>query len=63
MFVSGNSHTPVVNLFLKHSADVNIKTTAGRTTLMVASEKGHKEIVELLKVHGAEVDKHWPKTK
>jgi ankyrin repeat protein len=32
---------------------VNAEDKDGKTALMVASEKGHKEIVELLKSYGA----------
>jgi ankyrin repeat protein len=38
---------------LEAGADVNAKARKGYTALRYAHEKGHKEIVELLKAHGA----------
>ena len=32
---------------------MNAKDNKGRTALMIASENGHTEIVQLLKAHGA----------
>lgn len=43
-----------IKLFLKWGADANAKDNHGRTALMLASDKGHTEIVKLLKAHGAQ---------
>ncbi|HTY25989.1 MAG TPA: ankyrin repeat domain-containing protein [Desulfomonilaceae bacterium] len=43
----------VVKLLLDKGADVNAEDQNGQTALTLASEKGHTEIVELLKAHGA----------
>ena len=50
--------TDIVNLLLKHGANVNRKNSYGWTALMKASKKGDSklEIIELLLKHGAQVD-------
>jgi ankyrin repeat protein len=40
-------------LLLDNGADVDARTKDGTTALKIAQEKGHKEIVALLKAHGA----------
>jgi ankyrin repeat protein len=45
--------TKVVKLLLEKGADVNAKDHWGNTALVLASKKGHGQIVELLKAHGA----------
>ena len=40
-------------LLLKKGADVNLKHEYGWTALKIAKGKGNKDIVELLKAHGA----------
>ncbi|MBI3783738.1 MAG: ankyrin repeat domain-containing protein [Deltaproteobacteria bacterium] len=42
-------------LGLDKEADVNAKDEYGRTVLMLASEEGHREIVQLLLTKGADV--------
>ena len=43
----------VVKLLLKRGADINPRDRSGMTALTLSQEKGHKEIVKLLKAHGA----------
>jgi uncharacterized protein len=42
-----------VKFLLDKGADVNVQTQDGRTAMKLAQERGYKEIVELLKAHGA----------
>ncbi|MDQ3802171.1 MAG: ankyrin repeat domain-containing protein [Acidobacteriota bacterium] len=44
----------VIEVLLKNGADVNVKTKNGQTPLTLASEKGRKDVVELLQKSGAE---------
>ena len=50
---SSMGHLDVVKLLLEKGADPDAKTEDGRTALIIAWEKGHKKIEELLKAHGA----------
>ena len=43
----------LVQELLEKGADVNATDNGGRTSLSLAEEKGHVEIVELLRKHGA----------
>ena len=43
----------IIKLLLEKEADVNARDKNGRTVLKLAEERGHKEIVELLKANGA----------
>ncbi|MFC1763443.1 ankyrin repeat domain-containing protein [Planctomycetota bacterium] len=43
----------IVELLLANGAELNAKITAGSTSLDLASQRKHTEIVELLKKHGA----------
>ena len=49
-------HNEILEAFLKHDVDVNLKTKTGWTALIWASEKGHIEIVRNLVRKGANVD-------
>jgi ankyrin repeat protein len=46
-------HKDVAELLIAKGADVNVKNNQGRTPLSLAKKKGHNEIVELLRKHGA----------
>ncbi|GHM58617.1 MAG: hypothetical protein sL5_03500 [Candidatus Mesenet longicola] len=46
----------IVELFLRHRVDVNIKDCDSRTVLHYAARDGKQEIVELLLKHNADVD-------
>jgi ankyrin repeat protein/beta-lactamase regulating signal transducer with metallopeptidase domain len=43
----------IAKLLIAKGADVNLKDSDGRTPLVWAKDKGHKEIVALLRKHGA----------
>jgi 26S proteasome non-ATPase regulatory subunit 10 len=43
----------LVELLITKGADVDAKANEGKTSLLLAMEKGHTEIVELLCKHGA----------
>jgi ankyrin repeat protein len=43
----------MVGLLLAKKADVNTKDSEGETALDEAEEQGNKEIIELLRQHGA----------
>jgi len=46
-------HREVVRFLIAKGADLAAKDSRGRTTLDWARQRGHTEIVELLKKHGA----------
>jgi ankyrin repeat protein len=46
-------HKAVVELLLANGADISAKTPAGETSLQIATERGYKEIAELLRKHEA----------
>jgi len=48
-----NVHKGVAELFIDKGAHINAKDNQGRTPLWYAQDKGHTEIVELLRKHGA----------
>lgn len=50
---SGEKDPEVIKLLMAHGADVNARDKDGWTALKRAQKRGHKEIVELLKSHGA----------
>ncbi len=43
----------MVELLVANGADINAKDKKRRTVFSLAKEKGHTEIVELLRKHGA----------
>ena len=45
-----------MELLLARGADVNVKDNKNQTALMVASQNGHREIVELLLAKGADIN-------
>ena len=49
MFAARDGHLPVVQFFVESKADVNAKGDNGMTTLKLAEQNGHDDIVELLK--------------
>jgi len=54
---SGNGETETVEMLLEKGADVNEADIDGMTALMMASENGHKDVVEiLLKEEGINVN-------
>ena len=46
-------HRDVAELLIVRGANINAKTDKGETAISRAEEKGYKEIVELLRKHGA----------
>jgi len=53
---AGNGNIEAVKKHLVDGADVNAKSSGGRTPLLGAAHRGHKEIVELLIAKGADVN-------
>ncbi len=53
---AGNGNIEAVKKHLADGADVNAKSSGGRTPLLGAAHRGHKEIVELLIAKGADVN-------
>jgi ankyrin repeat protein len=51
-----NGHEAVVQLLLKHMADVDAKTASGKTALYLAAGNGHEAVVNQLLKHTADVD-------
>jgi len=47
-------HAQGVEVPLENGADVNSKDNRGLTALWLAEQKGHTDIIELLRKHGAE---------
>jgi ankyrin repeat protein len=43
----------VVRLLLEYGADVEVKNNDGQTALQYAAERGHDEVLELLREHEA----------
>jgi ankyrin repeat protein len=53
LYGTGAEAEKTAGVLLSHGADPNIKDKEGRTPLAIATEEGHKGLVELLKQHGA----------
>ena len=53
IWAARNNSYEVEKLLIEKGADVNAKTKGGATALAMAQDKGHSEIVALLKNHGA----------
>ncbi|CAG0910911.1 unnamed protein product, partial [Cyprideis torosa] len=53
-----HGHTDIVELLIKHGADVNILSTSGNTPLIVACTNGHADVVRVLLKHGANREVH-----
>ena len=54
MLSASNGHERVVELPLRHSAEVNLQDGDGYTALMLATIKGHGRVVDLLLRAGAD---------
>ena len=53
MFAAKSGNLEVVKYLIDKGADVNSKPMNGFTALKMAQMRGHEEMVELLKAHGA----------
>jgi ankyrin repeat protein len=53
MDASAVGNYDVVDLLIKHGADINLKNNYGKTALYIASVNRKNDIVDLLKKHGA----------
>ena len=49
-------HERVVELLLRHGAEINLQDSNGGTALMLAARNGHERVVELLIRRGAEIN-------
>ena len=54
-YAAQQGNKKAVKLLLAHGADINVRVRQdqGKTALQVATERGHKEIADLLREHGA----------
>ena len=57
MSAAGNGHERVVELLIRHGAEIDKQNYRGRTALMSAASYGHERVVELLLQRGAEINK------
>ena len=54
MWASSNGHEEFVRHLLKHERlDVNVRNSAGCTSLIIASEEGHLKVIRELLKHKA----------
>ena len=56
IFATYLGHVDLVDLLLRHGADVNARDAAGNTALMGVCFKGHLEIARILIEHGTDVN-------
>ena len=49
-------HERVVDLLLRHGAEISLQSSNGLTALMYAALHGHERVIELLIRHGAEIN-------
>jgi ankyrin repeat protein len=49
MFAAAEGHVKVVRLLLEHGADPSLKDADGDTAESFATQKGHPDVVEILK--------------
>jgi ankyrin repeat protein len=52
---AGRGFSIIVECLLQHNADPNITNKAGRTPIMEAARKGHKEVIKVLLRFGADI--------
>jgi uncharacterized protein len=52
-WASTNGALEIVCLLLEHGPDVEAKNEDGKTALQEAADRGHDEVAELLREHGA----------
>ena len=52
MWASLGDNVNVVKWLLEKGADINAKNKDGETASMMASKKGHQDVVNLLKAYG-----------
>jgi ankyrin repeat protein len=58
MEAASAGHIEIIELLLRHSADVNAQSSTGNTPLMYACAGGHVEAVKTLLKNGANVEDH-----
>ncbi|MBI4832798.1 MAG: ankyrin repeat domain-containing protein [Candidatus Lindowbacteria bacterium] len=50
---SGQTHIAHPHLLIAHGANINARSSGGKTALTLAQEKKHRDMVKLLKMAGA----------
>lgn len=58
MEAASAGHIEIIELLIRHGADVNAQSSTGNTPLMYACAGGHVEAVKTLLNHGANVEDH-----
>lgn len=58
MEAASAGHIEIIELLIRHGADVNAQSSTGNTPLMYACAGGHVEAVKTLLSHGANVEDH-----